>query len=103
MVQNRDYTLIIDKSGSMIKIDRPGGKSRWLQMQESTLALAGKCDTIDPNGITVNLYFKNKSCPGETILVITDGEPDARKAVMKVIIDASRRIEKDEQLAISFI
>ncbi|GFE69705.1 VWA domain-containing protein [Chroococcus sp. FPU101] len=149
MVQNRDYTLIIDKSGSMVKIDQLGGKSRWKQMQESTLALAGKCDMIDPNGITVylfsgrfkrydnvtaskveqifienepmgstnlaavledavNHYFQEKatgkaSTVGETILVVTDGEPDDRKAVMKVIIDASRRMEKDEELAISFI
>ncbi|MFM6203295.1 MAG: hypothetical protein ACKPE1_29890, partial [Dolichospermum sp.] len=39
----------------------------------------------------------------ETILVVTDGEPDDRKAVMKVIIEASRRLDKDEELAISFI
>lgn len=149
MVQNRDYTLIIDKSGSMIKTDQIGGKSRWKQMQESTLALASKCEAIDPNGMTVylfsgrfkryenvtaakveqifienepmgstnlaavledavNHYFSEKasgkaSTVGETILVVTDGEPDDRKAVMKVIIDASRRMEKDEELAISFI
>lgn len=149
MVQNRDYTLIIDKSGSMIKTDQPGSKSRWKQMQESTLALAAKCDTLDPNGITVylfsgrfkrydnvtatkveaiflenepmgstnlaavledavNHYFQEKATGkattvGETILVVTDGEPDDRKAVMKVIIDASRRMKTDEELAISFI
>ncbi|GFE69706.1 VWA domain-containing protein [Chroococcus sp. FPU101] len=144
MIQNRDYTLIIDKSGSMAKIDDIGGKSRWKQMQESTLALAIKCESLDPDGITVytfsgrfkcydnvtsakveqifsenepmgstnlaavledavNCYFKNKSSSGETILVITDEEPDDRKAVMKVIIDASRRLNKDEELAISFI
>ncbi|MFM5890901.1 MAG: VWA domain-containing protein, partial [Dolichospermum sp.] len=39
----------------------------------------------------------------ETILVVTDGEPDDRKAVMKVIIEASRRLDKDEELAIFFI
>ncbi|PSF37787.1 hypothetical protein C7H19_09440 [Aphanothece hegewaldii CCALA 016] len=144
MTQNRDYTLIIDKSGSMAKIDDVGGKSRWKQMQESTLALAIKCESLDPDGITVytfsgrfkrydnvtsakveqifienepmgstnlaavledavNCYFKNKSSQGETILVITDGEPDERKAVMKVIIEASRRMNKDEELGISFI
>ncbi|HEY9702526.1 MAG TPA: hypothetical protein V6C58_08775, partial [Allocoleopsis sp.] len=40
---------------------------------------------------------------GETILVVTDGEPDDRKAVMRVIIEASRQMERDEELAISFI
>lgn len=146
MIMDRDYTLIIDKSGSMAKIDETGGKSRWKQMQESALALAIKCESLDPDGITVytfsgrfkrydnvtsakveqifienepmgstnladvladavNSYFKRKSsnARGETILVITDGEPDDRKAVMKVIIEASRRMDKDEELAISFI
>lgn len=43
MVENRDYTLIIDRSGSMSTLDQPGGKSRWAVIQESTLALARKC------------------------------------------------------------
>jgi hypothetical protein len=37
-LRNRDYTLIIDKSGSMSTKDQAGGKSRWDVMQESTLA-----------------------------------------------------------------
>jgi vWA found in TerF C terminus len=149
MLENRDYSLIIDKSGSMSVRDQPGGKSRWEIMQESTLALASKCEELDPDGITVylfsgrfkrydnvtaskvsqifqenepsgrtdlagvlldatNNYFQRKAARqtkanGETILVVTDGEPDDRKAVMKVIIEASRRLDKDEELAISFI
>ncbi len=149
MLENRDYTLIIDKSGSMSVKDQPGGKSRWEVMQESTLALASKCEEFDPDGITVylfsgrfkrydnvtstkvsqifqenepsgrtdlagvlqdaaNSYFQRKASKqtkanGETILVVTDGEPDDRKAVMKVIIEASRHLDKDEELAISFI
>jgi hypothetical protein len=55
----------------------------------------------------VKNYFLNKThgkAPGgETIVVVTDGEPDDRRAVIEVIIDASRRMEKDEELAISFI
>lgn len=149
MIENRDYTLIIDKSGSMSIADQPGGKSRWVIMQESTLALASKCEEFDPDGITVYLfsgrfkryenvtaskvtqifkenepsgrtdlagvlqdatqnYFQRKSAGqtklnGETIIVVTDGEPDERKAVMKVIIDTSRRMDRDEELAITFI
>ncbi|AOX01447.1 hypothetical protein BJP34_20155 [Moorena producens PAL-8-15-08-1] len=149
MLEQRDYTLIIDKSGSMSIRDQLAGKSRWQIMQESTLALANKCEELDPDGITVyvfagrfkrydnvtadkvlqifqenepsgrtdlagvlldatNDYFKRKASGqtkenGETILVVTDGEPDERKAVMKVIIEASRRIDVDEELAISFI
>ncbi len=149
MLEQRDYTLIIDKSGSMSIRDQSGGKSRWEIMQESTLALASKCEEFDPDGITVylfsgrfkrydnvtsskvaqifkenepsgrtdlasvlqdatNSYLQRKAAGqtkanGETILVVTDGEPDDRKAVMKVIIEASRRMERDEELAISFV
>jgi uncharacterized protein with von Willebrand factor type A (vWA) domain len=149
MLENRDYTLIIDKSGSMATPDQKGGRNRWLTAQESTLALASKCEQFDPDGITVYVfsgrfkryenvtsskvlqifrendpsgttdlaavlkhatdnYFERKGSGqtkpnGETILVVTDGEPDDRKAVMKVIIEASRRMERDEELAISFI
>lgn len=149
LVEDRDYTLIIDKSGSMSVNDRPGEKTRWEAAQESTLALARKCEEFDSDGITVYLfsgrfrrydnvtsdkvtqiyqenepmgrsdlasvlldavddYFRRKSAGttkanGETIVVITDGEPDDRKAVMRVIIEASRQIDRDEELAICLI
>jgi Mg-chelatase subunit ChlD len=147
-MENRDYTLIIDKSGSMSTPDQPGGRSRWDAAQESTLALARKCEQFDPDGITVylfssrfkrydnvnsskvaqifqendpagttnlagvlqdaaNNYFQKKAAgqtkTGETIVVITDGEPDDRKGVMRAIIEASRQMERDEELAISMI
>jgi uncharacterized protein with von Willebrand factor type A (vWA) domain len=149
MLENRDYTLIIDKSGSMATPDQKGGRNRWVTAQESTLALASKCEQFDPDGITVYLfsgrfkryenvtsakvtqifqendpsgttdlaavlkhatddYFQRKAAGqtkpnGETILVVTDGEPDDRKAVMRLIIEVSRRLDRDEELAISFI
>ena len=149
LIEDRDYTLIIDKSGSMSTGDQPGGKTRWEAAQESTLALARKCEQFDPDGITVYLfsgrfrrydnvtsdkvtqiyqenepmgrtdlasvlldaandYLKRKSAGeaktnGETIVVITDGEPDDRKAVMRVIIETSRQLDRDEELGISLI
>jgi uncharacterized protein with von Willebrand factor type A (vWA) domain len=149
MMSDRDYTLIIDKSGSMSTPDQVGGRSRWEIAQESTLALARKAEQFDPDGITVyvfsgrfkryddvtsakvaqiflendpagttnlagvlqdaiNNYFQRKAAGktkpnGETILVITDGEPDDRKAVFEVIINATRQMERDEELAISLI
>ncbi|MBP5972993.1 MAG: VWA domain-containing protein [Brasilonema angustatum HA4187-MV1] len=149
MMSDRDYTLIIDKSGSMSTPDQVGGRSRWEMAQESTLALARKCEQFDPDGITIyvfagklkryddvtsakvaqiflendpggttnlagvlkdatNHYFQRKAAGqakpnGETILVITDGEPDDRKAVFEVIINASRQMERDEELGISLI
>jgi uncharacterized protein with von Willebrand factor type A (vWA) domain len=149
MTSNRDYTLIIDKSGSMSTPDQMGGRSRWEIAQESTIALARKCEQFDPDGITVyvfsgrfkryedvtaekvvqifmendpagttnlasvlqdavNNYFQRKAAGttkpnGETILVITDGEPDDRRAVFEVIITATRQMDRDEELAISMI
>ncbi|MCL1471283.1 VWA domain-containing protein [Argonema antarcticum A004/B2] len=149
LLEDRDYTLIIDKSGSMSTPDQTGGRTRWQTAQESTLAVARKCEQFDPDGITLYLfsgrfkrldnvtsskvaqifqendpsgttdlagvlkdatdnYFQRKAAGqtkanGETILVVTDGEPDDRKAVMRVIIEASRHLDRDEELAISFI
>ena len=148
-MSDRDYTLILDKSGSMSTPDQAGGRSRWEIAQESTLALARKCEQFDPDGLTVyvfsgrfkryddvtsakvaqiflendpagttNLagvlqnaldnYFQRKAAGktkpnGETILVITDGEPDDRKAVFEVIIKATQQMERDEELGISMI
>jgi uncharacterized protein with von Willebrand factor type A (vWA) domain len=149
LLLDRDYTLILDKSGSMSNTDRVGGRTRWVEAQESTLALARKCEQLDPDGITVytfssrfkrydnvtastveNIflendpvgstdlagvlkaatddYFQRKAASktkanGETMLVITDGEPDDRKAVIQLIIAATQKMDRDEELAISFI
>ena len=37
-----------------------------------------------------------------TLIVITDGQPDNKKAVAQTIIEASGKINKDEELAIGF-
>lgn len=148
-LNDRDYTLIIDKSGSMSTPDQRGGRSRWDEAKESTLALARKCEQFDPEGITVYLfsgrfkryddvtsgkveqifiendpmgttnlaavlqdaldnYFQRKASGktkpgGETILVITDGEPDDRRAVMETIVNGTRRMDYDEELALTFV
>ena len=148
MLDQRDYTLIIDKSGSMSNTDRGTNKSRWEVVKESTLALARKCDQLDPDGITVylfsgkfkrydnvsaakveqifqendpmggtnltavlqdavNNFFQRKKAgkvqAGETILIVTDGEPDDRRSVFEVIIEATKRMDSDTELALSFI
>ena len=53
-------------------------------------------------------YFQRKAegkaqPNGETFLVITDGEPNDRKAVISLIIAASQKIDRDEELGISLI
>ncbi|MDJ0580449.1 VWA domain-containing protein [Crocosphaera sp.] len=148
-IENRDYTLMIDKSSSMATSDGPDGKTRWQIAQESTLALADKCEEIDPDGITVYVfsgafkrydnvtsdkvtkvyeenqpmgqtdlasvlqdafedYFKRKEAGtakanGETFLIITDGEPTDRKAVISLIMDAAQKVDREDELGISFI
>lgn len=148
-MKNRDYTLILDKSGSMSVSDKPGTPSRWVAAQESTLALARKCEQLDPDGITVyvfssrfkrydnvtsnqveNIFLENDPMgvtnlapplqdaadrffqrkasgqltkEGETILVITDGEPTDRREVIETIVAITQRMERDEELAISLI
>lgn len=146
---NRDYTLIIDISGSMNTADYPEGKTRWVAAQKYTLALAQKCEKLDPDGITVymfaddfqrydyvtsskvkqifeenqphgstnllavlqdafNNYFQRKSNgktkqSGETILVITDGVSCNRIGVSEAIINATQKMDRNEELGISFI
>jgi hypothetical protein len=40
---------------------------------------------------------------GEIILVVTDGQPDNRESVIREIVEATQRIDRDEELGISFI
>lgn len=149
MLKDRDYTLLLDKSGSMALRDGAAGKSRWTVARESTFALASRCAELDPDGLTLYLfagrfkryenvtpdrvdqvfvenepsggtdlaavlghafddYFARKSArktkaSGETILVVTDGEPDDKLAVMRTIVAATKRLDRDEELAVSLV
>ncbi|OUL28126.1 hypothetical protein BV378_08155 [Nostoc sp. RF31YmG] len=58
MLENRDYTLIIDQSASMATTDQKNGRSRWTALQESTFALAARCEEFDLDGITIYLFAK---------------------------------------------
>lgn len=148
-LKDRDYTLLIDKSGSMGTEDMPGGRSRWLSAQESTMAISREINKLDPDGITVvpfsadhkrydnvtpdkvqQVFAENRPAgstnlagalgavlkdfearlsqgktkpQGETILVVTDGEPDDREAVKRVIVETANRLPKDEVLGIQFV
>ncbi len=52
-LENRDYVVLIDKSGSMVGTDTPTGQTRFKYAEESTIALAKKLETLDPDGITL--------------------------------------------------
>lgn len=81
---------------------------------------AEKIDQIwkenEPNGSTAldlvlndafAKHFERKAAgnlgEGTTIVVVTDGEPNDRKAAAKAIVDASNKLDKDEELAVAFI
>lgn len=148
-LQDRDYTVIIDRSGSMANNDMPGGKTRWSVARESTFAVAAKCAEFDPDGITVYLfnnrpkrfdnttaqkvmqlfeeyepaggtnlagvledalgsYFQRRAAgqakpQGEIFVVVTDGEPDDQRAVMKTIIEATRGLSRADEVGITFL
>jgi len=148
-LDNRDYTLIIDRSGSMGETDQPGGKSRWDAAREGTEAVARKIQQLDPDGITLytfagtfnkhenvlddkvkqiftteepngstalaevledafNGYFKRKAqnetkANGEIIVVVTDGAPNDPAKVKRVIIEASKKMDRDEELGVQFV
>ena len=55
-----DYTLIIDRSGSMALKDQAGGRSRWAVARESALALAAKCDELDPDGSVAAVFLPRR-------------------------------------------
>jgi hypothetical protein len=147
MLNNRDYTIIVDKSGSMATKDQSGSRSRWVAARESTEAFARKCEELDPDGLTLYVFAsrfrryervtadrvgavftENEPCGGtdlagvlehsfdayferkgsgthrpETILVVTDGAPDDEKAVMRAIIRAAKRVQRHDELVVSFI
>lgn len=145
-LSNRDYTMIIDKSGSMDTEDM-NGKSRWHAVQESAKAVARKLDALDPDGITLYTFSgnfkrydnvhadsvdkvfqenepmgstalhlvlrdaftnwqqrkkKGETKNGETIVVVTDGEPDDRRAVATEIKNITKVLDNADELKVKF-
>jgi AAA+ ATPase superfamily predicted ATPase len=58
--EERDYTLIIDRSPSMNKVDNPleDDRSRWEIIREATEDFARQMDERDPDGITIHLFSR---------------------------------------------
>ena len=134
----RDYTLLIDRSGSM------SSGTRWREAEAAVKQLAPYVCRFDPDGVSViffdheiakagnvttaaevedafrqfrprgstNLalglhtafdeHFKG-SRGASTILVVTDGAPNSRSEVERVIKRAAGSLELDAELSVSFI
>lgn len=92
IINNRDYTLIIDKSGSLAT-DDGNGKTRWEIAQESTIALAKKCDEIDCDGLTVYLFsgrfrrYDNVTA-AKIVEIYEQNEPMGKSDLKTVLQDA---------------
>jgi len=86
----RDYTLILDKSGSMATRDMPNNKTRWTATQESTFALAAKVAELDPDGIDIWLFsndsvrYHNVS-PEKVQQIFQENEPCGGTAMAEVL------------------
>lgn len=68
----------------------------------------GKTDLMSVLEDAIENYFQRKAAGesksnGETFLVITDGEPEDRKGVMRLIIETSRRLDRDDEIGISLV
>ncbi len=66
----------------------------------------GSTDTAKVLQSRLDAYFARKSAgvaKSTLMIVLTDGEPDDRNAVADVIVAATKRLDRDEELAIQFV
>ncbi len=56
LLQERDYTLIIDKSEKMSQKRTQSQSDLWSVVKETTVALASECERFDFDGLTLYLY-----------------------------------------------
>lgn len=93
-LQQRDYTLIIDKSNSMCVSDSSDGKSRWEIVQESTLAMASQCEQFDLDGLTVYLFWDHYKrfehvTSSKVAQIFVENEPAGKSNLAAVLKDAT--------------
>jgi len=134
----RDYVLLIDRSGSM------STGRRWRDACNAVKTLAPYVCKFDPDGINLFFFdhdvlrFENITNPtvvesvfekhkprgstnlakalhaaledhfngkrgATTILVVTDGAPDSKSEVRRILMRASNSVEELDELSISFI
>jgi hypothetical protein len=55
LLENRDYTIIIAKTAADQGTKPPGFAERWMVAQTAILTLLQKCESLDPDGVTLYL------------------------------------------------
>lgn len=89
-LENRDYVLIMDKSGSMEETDCAGGQSRWNAMRESTEQLARKIEQFDADGFTAIPFASNfksyENCKANSVSqIFTENSPGGGTVLAPVL------------------
>jgi Mg-chelatase subunit ChlD len=105
-MKNRDYTLVIDKSGSMEEGDVPNFATRWAAIEETTKSIAAKLHRFDPDGITVCPFGSNfkrydNVTPDTVGKIFKENEPGGSTAmhlVLKDCVDKFKQRKKDGKL-----
>jgi len=97
-LENRDYTLLIDKSGSMAHGDVPNFKSRWDAVKETTQAIANKLHSLDPDGITLYTFGSNfkrydNVTPDAVDRVFNENEPMGSTALHLALQDVADKFK----------
>lgn len=93
MLNNRDYTLILDKSGSMGFNKAADGRSLWKHAEEGTLALSAKIHELDPDGITVYAFASNfkrydNVTPDKVAQIFKENDPNGGTNLAAVLKDS---------------
>ena len=89
---NRDYTMLVDRSGSMSNTGTKSA-SRWKEAEEGAIALSRKMNEFDPDGITLYTFanhFKRQDNvgPDEVIKIFAKEEPNGGTNLSDCLSDA---------------
>lgn len=68
----------------------------------------GSTDTAAALKVVLDQYFADKAAKGAEVkpiivVVVTDGQPDSKDELRKVIIAATQKMDSDEEIGISFL
>ncbi len=61
LLKDRDYTIVVAKTSSDLLQKPPGYEQRWSNAHDAIVTLTKKCETFDPDGITLYLSDHNQS------------------------------------------
>ena len=90
----RNYSIIVDMSGSMAFIDAGNTKSRWQQAEDAVKYLCPNAIKCDPDGICLYFFdsnyekFENITSEAAVMSKFASRRPNSSTALHKVLADA---------------